>query len=359
MQKQMSYHSDGFGIQATETSFQKSGGAQFSLARIQAEGRSFGKEGSSSPLSSWIDTLVLDSLHFSEEKENKKTRLSSAQIKVTQPTRIYGNKDSILHMLYGVPSLSIHGTDLTLDRRDHLIEFRNINANLPNKTLALDSFSFRNKISRDSFFSSQPFEKDYITVNTGPLQAKEINVISDLADSGFLIGKISVDRLYLKAERDKRMPDDTVQYRPLLVKLIQRIPVHIAMDTLALQHSTIWHNVIPEKTGEEGTIYFTDLNGWIADLRNFRLKETDSLRIRVSARMMGKETLMRFRESHLTACRILLIARMGGYEMSELNRILVPMRESGSPLGRLTPFGCRPRPMTCLDLVKCKFITIS
>jgi hypothetical protein len=334
--KKIAYQAEGFRLQSGPTSFQEAAGIEFRFSRIRSEGHSLHKK-SSAPLNFWVDALSLDSLQLSEEKENKKTKISSAQISVTEPTKIYINKDSVIHMLYGAPSLSIQGADLTLDRNDHLIEFKNVHADLLRNTFALDSFSFRHKISRDSFFSSQPFEKDYISVNTGAIRAKDVQVVSDQSDSGYLIGKIDLDRFYIKAERDKMMPDDTVQYKPLLVKLIQRIPVHFALDTLALQHSTIWHNVIAEKTGEQATIYFSEVNGWLANLRNFRIRHSDSLSIRVSSKMMGLGTLlMRFRESYLDTLQgFLLAARMGKYDMPHLNGILVPLTRIRIARGRI------------------------
>jgi hypothetical protein len=214
-----------------------------------------------------------------------------------------------------------------MENKARLIQFSNVNANLPARSFSADSFRLQPKMSRDSFFASQPIEKDYITVSSGAIQATAVNLIKDSRDTGFAINKLSLDHFFIKAERDKRNPDDTVLYKPLLVKMIQKIPFHFAVDTLALQSSTIWHNVIAEKTGEEGTIFFTDVNGSVYDLRTFRINKQDTLRIRVYAKLMDKGNLhMRFRQSYTDSLQsFLLAARMGKFDMPDLDRILVPL----------------------------------
>ncbi|HMH31409.1 MAG TPA: hypothetical protein VK543_00175, partial [Puia sp.] len=312
---------------AGNTSLEEDSGMRFSFAGLQTTIFDLHKPASSKLAHFNINKLILDSLHFEQEKKDNKTVLDSRLIALTDNTPVATDKDSILNTIYGMPSLELQGTSVLLDNKARVIQFMNVNANLPAKSFSADSFRLQPKMDRDSFFATQPIEKDYISVSSGPIQASTVNIIKDNKDTGFAINKLSLDHFFIKAERDKRRPDDTILYKPLLAKMIQKIPFHFAVDTLVLQNSTVWHNVIAEKTGEEGTIFFTDVNGSIGDLRTFRINNHDSLRIRVYAKLMGKGNLyMRFRQSYSDSLQgFLLAARMGKFDMPDLDRILVPL----------------------------------
>src|SRR6185436_918172 len=116
----------------------------------------------------------------------------------------------------------------------------------------------------------QPFEKDYITFSTGRLRADDLRPVIYGKDTTVYLRKLTIDPMHLKVERDKRMPDDTVKYRPLMAQMLKKIiPFPLKIDSVNLQHSLIWHNVITEKTGNEGSIFFTDTKGYIFNIRTF------------------------------------------------------------------------------------------
>ncbi len=286
----------------------------------------FYKAGNRDPIQFYLQELGLDSLHFQQTGKDKKTTLDAGHVRFSDHL-IHVNKDSLIHMAYDRPDLDLTNTQVLLDNPKSTIMISNINADLKAKRVSIDSFSLTNKISRDSFFEAQEFEKDYITLRSGHFEINGFGIDKNKKDTGISIKRIDADHFFIMAERDKLRPDDTIAHKPMFTGLAQKIPFPIIIDTIALQRTTIWHNVIAKKTGEQGTIFFTDVSGMLLNIKNHQFVEDDSLRIRVNARIMGTGNLsMRFRESYMDSLQgFLLTARMGKFEMPELNRILVPL----------------------------------
>jgi hypothetical protein len=123
------------------------------------------------------------------------------------------------------------------------------------------------------------------------------------------------------------MPDDTIAYRPLMTRMLNKVPFLVKVDSVQLMQSLVWHNVIDEKTEKEGTIFFTNVNGYLTNLKNYDIESGDSLRISLNSMMMGKgEMRMQFREAYNDSVQgFLLATKMGAMDMTELNRLMMPL----------------------------------
>lgn len=289
------------------------------------------------PISFYIDDFLLQGITYNQKVNDKEASLHLNDITIAKTGRIVGTKDSLLRLLYGNTDILLNGADIILDNPSQTIRFYNVSADIGRKSFTVDSFRMVNKINRDSMFAMQPVEKDIFTVSSGKISAGGVSTVRYKSDTGFAVHLMSIDSLRLKVERDKRRPDDTISYRPLLAKMLERIPFLISIDTIALKNSLIWHNVIEEKRGQEGTIYFTDVNGWVADVRNYNINDEDTLRIRVRAKLMGNGNVnMRFRQSYADSLQtFLLYANMGKYKMAGLNQILEPLTRIKIDEGRI------------------------
>jgi hypothetical protein len=89
----------------------------------------------------------------------------------------------------------------------------------------------------------------------------------------------------------------------------------------------VWHNIIDEKTEKEGTIFFTGVEGYVTNIKNFDFEEKDSVRLNIKADFMGKGPMrFLFREEYKDSLQgFLMNVRMGGMEMKELNRLMIPL----------------------------------
>jgi hypothetical protein len=159
------------------------------------------------------------------------------------------------------------------------------------------------------------------------VRADDLKPVIYNRDTTVYIRKLSLDPLDFKVERDKRVTDDTVKYRPLLARMFNRLRFPLKLDTINLKNSVIWHNVIDEKTEKEGTIFFTEVNGTVTNIRNFDIQKDDSIRVDLTSKLMSRGQLrFQFRESYEDSIQgFLMSVRMGGMEMQELNRLMIPL----------------------------------
>ena len=246
-------------------------------------------------------------------------------------------KDSLLMAAFKLPPATIEPSTFNLRTPGKKFGIRRFRVNTARQFLEWDSLEVQNRVSRDSFFASQPYERDYFTFSTGRIRAYDLKPILFRNDTAIYIRKLLVDPLDLTVERDKRRPDDTVAYRPLMTRMLRRLPFLLRVDSIALERSVVWHNVIDDKTEKEGTIFFTGINGFLTNVKNFDLGGDDSLRLDLSTRLMGKgEMRVRFRERYDDSAQgFLLATRMGSMDMAELNRLMLPLFNVRAERGRI------------------------
>jgi hypothetical protein len=246
-------------------------------------------------------------------------------------------KDSLLVAAFKIPPAIIEPSTFTLRTPQKKFSIRSFRLNTDRQFLEWDSLEVQNRISRDSFFASHPFEKDYITFSTGRIRAYDLKPVLYRNDTAIYIRKLSVDPLQFKVERDKRRPDDTLAYRPLMTRMLRRLPFLLRVDSIELERSVVWHNVIDDKTQKEGTIFFTDVRGVLTNVKNYDIQGGDSLRLDLSTRLMGKGNMrVQFRERYEDSAQgFLLATRMGSLEMTELNRLMLPLFSVRAERGRI------------------------
>ncbi len=259
--------------------------------------------------------------------DNDTMEIKTGGIKLGQVKGLVLEKDSIIQTALKLPPVTIQPGSFKFNTPKEEIGIYNVEVNTEEAFLRWDSLNIFNRIPRDEYFAGQPFEKDYITLSTGKLRADDLKPVIYNRDTTVYIRKLTIDPLDFKVERDKRMADDTVKYRPMLARMFNRMKFPLKVDSVNLNNSVIWHNVIDEKTEKEGTIYFTELNGYVTNIRNFDIRRDDSIRIDITGKLMGRGQLrFLYRESYEDSIQgFLMTVRMGGMEMQELNRLMIPL----------------------------------
>ena len=192
-----------------------------------------------------------------------------------------------------------------------------------NKTIdfSFDSLSYLPKQTREEFWAAQPFQKDFMPVSIGKTSASSINyVYKDSTLESIFIPELFVDDLKLHPQRDKRFPEDTVSYRPLLTKQLQALPINVAIQKLNLSNSMVKYNEIGKK-GREGSLYFSAINGTISNIKNHLITGNDSLKLRINAKAQGSGNLnLYFSQSNLDSLQSFdMRTRLGNFNLKEMN----------------------------------------
>jgi len=293
-------------------------------------------------------TLDLQQFHIGKVDMHRTLRRDTIEASTDGVTlgRIPGlvlQKDSLLQTAFKIPPTRVLPGNFVLRSATNKFSIQNLVVNTDEEYLAFDSLEVQNRIPRDSFFARQKFEKDYISFSTGRVRADALRPVLFQKDTAINVRKITIDPLYFTVERDKRVPDDTTKYRPLMTRMLNRLPFLVRVDTVSLHRSVIWHNVIDEKTEKEGTIFFTNVNGYLSNVKNYALASADSLRMNMQSLLMGAGDLrVQFREAYGDSMQgFLLAARMGSMDMKELNRLMIPLFNVRADRGRILNLSMR------------------
>lgn len=195
------------------------------------------------------------------------------------------------------------------------------------RMITLDSFAYRHSLDLDSFMAVQPYQKDYITVGSGPMQIGPVSRQHFLQDSVFQIGKINIERAWFTDYKDKRLPFAAGNIRYLPVNLVKHIPFKIAADSIQINRGTVDYTEYSEKTNAAGTIPIRRMDILLLKVKNHGINKQDSLTIRATGYVMDSIWVqLRLKESYtdsLGGFKMYLRAKAG--DLTVLNPALIPL----------------------------------
>ena len=212
------------------------------------------------------------------------------------------------------------------DKVSHF-DWRNAGYSQLNHMVSLDTFSFRNSLGLDSFMARQKFRKDYIAVGCGPMLIGPVDRKMFIQDSVFQIGKINISRAWFTDYRDKRLPFAAGSIRLLPANLIRKVPFKIAADTIQVTDGSDDYTEFSDKTNAAGTVQIRRLDLTMLNVKNFRIRPSDSLSIRATGYVMDSVWVqLRLKESYtdsLGGFKMTLRAKPGN--LNVLNPVLIPL----------------------------------
>ena len=200
-----------------------------------------------------------------------------------------------------------------------------------------DSLMFGNKGDRESYWKSQPFEKDFMNIMALQCAGKYTELSWEKNVPALHISKLDIGQLSIQPERDKSRPEDTVSYRPLLARQFQSFPFPMIIDTVNIAKGNLVYREIGKKTMKEGVISFSNLNGYIYNLKNHEINGNDSLVIRLSASLYDAGNLrLNFRQSYTDSLQgFRMRIRLKDFEMPKFNALLSPLMRLQLSAGKI------------------------
>jgi hypothetical protein len=193
--------------------------------------------------------------------------------------------------------------------------------------LSFDSFYYRPQISRNAFMAAQSFQKDYITLDTGPASVTGLDIAAWLKDTIFKAGNIRLTKAVLNDTRDKHLPLQTGIIKGLPVTLIKNMALKTQIDSITIIDGRVRYHEISEKTGQTGNLRFTRLKGIIRNIKNYEFHGGDSLYVQASGYLMDTAYIqLRMSETYndsLASFPITLKAKP--FDLRILNPFLLPV----------------------------------
>jgi hypothetical protein len=194
-------------------------------------------------------------------------------------------------------------------------------------SFGLENFAIQNRKTREEVWAATPYEKGYETIQGGRIRASGIQLSFPGKKPEVSIAKMITSDLLFTTAKDKTKLEDTIDYRPLLTQTFLKIPIPLFIDSLLLQNARVDAHEISKKTNKETSIFFTEINGYLQNVKNHAIKPEDTLDMRVRARFYGTDVVrLHFRQSYYdTLQEFWMRVRMSHFEMPEMNKLLVPL----------------------------------
>jgi hypothetical protein len=279
------------------------------------------------PLQTTIEDLNLQQADFVWQDSSKKIILTNINTSLNKSFRLNTSADSVKRLLSTLPHLSLSTETLFYQNAARQLVAHQLKVISDKKQISFDSLHWVGTITRDSFFKASPVQKDFVQLHMGAGMLNGYEMLERDGDTVWSINQFNLSNMNALLERDKRIPADTIAFRPLMTGMFQQLPVKFALERMVLTNAQVQYNEIAEKTGKEGSILFTDLNAIVKNIRNFDLNNTDSLSVSARAKLMGKGNIrLTFRESYTDSLRgFIMLARMGKMELNALSPLLLPL----------------------------------
>ena len=205
------------------------------------------------------------------------------------------------------------------------------------RLLSVDSFSYHPVLDQQSFIEESPWQTDYITAKTGAISVGPFDIEKYIKDSVLDMGMMNIVDGRLTIFRDKRRPREPGVIRPLPADLLEKIPVHLQIDTVKIKNSHVEYEEYNERTNKAGKITVARLNGHFARVRNHNLIQSDSLYLVADGFIEDSiYTKLNVKESYTDSLGgFLMTVQMGPANLTVLNPVLRPLASAELKSGRL------------------------
>ncbi|MCG7855942.1 hypothetical protein [Flavihumibacter sp.] len=247
--------------------------------------------------------------------------------KLTSNMRFNSHRDSLKALLVTLPKIEATVSHFKQKNKDRITDLRGLKLNPANGTLSFDSLSWSSDLTREDFFQNQPFQTDLIQLSSGIGVINGLKMLPSSNDTVWKMNRLDLTNLNLQVDRDKRVPRDSISYRPLLAKTLQNIPFLFELDSITLKNSLVRYNEISEKTGAEGSILFANLDATILNIRNNSITKEDSLKIIANALLMDEGQIgFYFNQAYTDSLqRFQMRADLGKMELKSFTPMLKPL----------------------------------
>jgi hypothetical protein len=287
------------------------------------------KPGTANSKASWkgmIKSISGNYLLFDQRKTNKKVYLVLKKAEIDSLSLDIA-KLKPYEILKESPHLIVKNFSGSLKTSATDMSWQNVKYDKFRRVITLDTLDYCPTISRDSFVSLAQFEPTYIQGKFHNLTIHNVDLTSYFRDSVLRLNKLTVNEPQLTIYKDKTVPFDPGNIKPLPVNLIKSIPFALTLDTLVLSNGVVKYVERSRKTKLEGSVFLTRLNATIYPVTNQNLKDADSLNIRAQAYLMDTALIrLRMRESYTDSLAgFVMTVQMPPANLTILNSITIPL----------------------------------
>lgn len=207
------------------------------------------------------------------------------------------------------------------------LKWFNADYNYINRTLSVDSFVYYPTQPRDSVIARTPYQIDYITLSSGAIRFTDFDLEKYRNDSALFANTISITNPVITIYRDKQPPFLSGIIKPLPVNSIRRISLPVSVSRVNIINGNLSYSEKNAKSGAEGTVSLTRINGALSNIKNRGIGLNDSLGLALSAYLMDSALLdLKVKESYSDSLAgFLMTLQMKPTSLTFLNPVIAPL----------------------------------
>lgn len=193
--------------------------------------------------------------------------------------------------------------------------------------LAIDSFAYTPVLGRDAYIAAQPWQTDYIQLQTGRIRLHRPDLSRYFKDTLVHIGSLQIDQPVISVYRDKRPPRQPNVIRPLPVNMIKGLPFKLKVDSVVMDKGQVQYEELSEKTNRSGIIHISQLDALLRNIKSYGHGSTDSLDLLANAWLMDSiQVSLRLHESYTDSlAAFYMTTRIGPANLMVLNKVVEPL----------------------------------
>lgn len=240
---------------------------------------------------------------------------------------------------FGLKTVRFDTRDLAfpLDNGSYTLKIGKVH--LDNTDLSLENIRLVSAWPKMEFAYRQPKHQDWFDVKVGKLGLSGIDLPAYFSDQTVRIRNVQIDDAELQNFKNQQIavPRHIV---PMIYSGLQKAPVKVAVDSLAVNNLTVVYEELSKKGTEPGKLFFTEMNGQFSGFTNIVSRPDQYIRLDANGKLMGK--------GYFTATwmlpvdslndRFLLDAHLTDFDLTALNELITPLAFAKVESGRLTDF---------------------
>jgi hypothetical protein len=262
--------------------------------------------------------------------KNRKGKADTLAIASFKTANFSATENATQHwrsLVFGQPALQFQNVTLQYHSTDNIFMVEDLNTIIGSNKIILNSFLFHPQLDEEAYIKAHHYETDFIRTKTGRMEIYDFNRQAFIKDSSIRIRHISIDDVDFKDTRDKTPPFKEGIIKPLPGSMIRKIPFDVAIDSLTLQNANVSYKEVSEKTGQPGTIFFTEVQSKFLNLKNRNYSIRDTFQWKTNARMMDSMPFfLGIKTAYLdTLDKLELTVRLRPADVTHLNTFFAPL----------------------------------
>jgi hypothetical protein len=281
-----------------------------------------------------VDTIRIEDASFTYDNRTKKktSKIDKLSFLATDFLIAENTQNDTTRFLFS-KNCRIRVREYSLQTPDSLYSFKfeDLAIDASKKIMVIDKIRFAPRVSAAVFYKKIGHQQDRFSLAINRVTIQDIGWWSMLGDESLIVKQVLLDKAELDIFNDKSQKADT---RSKMGKyphqLLMKVAFGIRIDTMAIRDMRMSYTELSAKTGDQGTLRFTNINGGLLNVTNdsATILTRPVMRIGVNATFMQEAPLkanFAFNLAKQRSGEFEVSLKLGRLSKEAINRLTVPL----------------------------------